>query len=233
MFIRVARSIARPQTFAILDLLKRSTGMSVKDIAKHLRMSYMGIKQHCVDLEKKGLLDTWRNPKQLGRPEKLYRLTPKAGAFYPEVGNELTLDLLNSIQQLYGPTAPDRLLFSYFSKRADYYLKKVKGNSVSERAASFCKIREAEGHCAEIEYDHNAGLRIVEFHSPFKEIAQTYPSVRRMEELMVNRVLGITVKRSEEKASGLTKYVFHIPTLGHAEENGGAASAASATFRLE
>ncbi len=213
MFLKVARDIARPQTFAILDLLKRSTGMPVKDIAKALKMSYMGIKQHCVAMEKKGLLDTWRRPKETGRPEKLYRLTPKAGAFYPEVGNELTADLLQSIQQLYGPTAPDKLLFNYFSRKADNYLKKVKGKSVAERATAFARLRDQEGHCAEVEYDHQMGFRIVEYHSPLKEIAQAYPSVRRMEATMFARILGVEVQRTEERASGLTKYVFLVPTL--------------------
>ena len=215
MFLKVARDIARPQTFAILDLLKRSTGMSVKEIARALKMSYMGIKQHCVALEKKGLLDTWRHPKEVGRPEKHYRLTQKAGAFYPEVGNELTADILQSVQQLYGPTAPDKLLYNYFSRKAEGYLKKVKGKSLVERATSFAKIRDQEGHCAEVEYDHQLGFRIVEYHSPMKEIAQAYPSVRRMELSMFSRILGTEVQRSEERASGLTKYVFHIPTMTH------------------
>ena len=98
MFLRIARDIAKPQTFAILDLLKRSTGLPVKDLAKAMKMSYMGVKQHCMELEKKGLLDTWRRPGEVGRPEKLYRLTTKAAAFYPEAGNEMTLEILHSIQ---------------------------------------------------------------------------------------------------------------------------------------
>jgi predicted ArsR family transcriptional regulator len=216
MYIRVARDIARPQMFAIMDLLKRSTGMSVKDLAKQLKMSYMGIKQHCVEMEKKGLVDTWRNAKEIGRPEKLYRLTEKASSFYPEIGNELTSEILHSVQELYGPNAPDKLLFSFFSKKTENYLKKIKGLTASEKAASFARLRDMEGHCAEFEVDHDLGtMQIVEYHSPFKEIAQTYPSVRRMEELMFSRVLGTSIQRSEESASGLTKHIFKLPAAGH------------------
>ena len=128
MFLRIARDIAKPQTFAILDLLKRSTGLPVKELAKAMKMSYMGVKQHCTELEKKGFLDTWRRPGEVGRPEKLYRLTEKAAAFYPESGNELTLEILHSIQQIYGPSAPDKLLFNHFAKKTEAYLKKVKGD---------------------------------------------------------------------------------------------------------
>lgn len=211
MFLKVARAIARPQTFAILDLLKRSTGLSVNEIAKALKLSYMGVKQYCTELEKKGLVDTWRRPTTMGRPEKSYRLTPKAASFYPEVGNEMTLDLLKSIAQLYGETAPDKLLFNYFNKKADAYLKKLKGATITEKATSFAKLRDAEGCCAQIEYDEENGYRVVEYHSPMKEIADEFPNVQRMEELMFSKVLGLQVTRTEDRVSGLMKISFRIP----------------------
>ncbi len=211
MFLKVARAIARPQTFAVLDLLKRSTGLSVNEIAKALKLSYMGVKQYCTELEKKGLVDTWRRPTTMGRPEKSYRLTAKAASFYPEVGNEMTLDLLKSIAQLYGETAPDKLLFNYFNKKAEGYLKKLKGATITEKAVSFVKLRDAEGCCAQIEYDEANGYRVVEYHSPLKEIADQFPNVSRMEEMMFSKVLGLPVTRSEDRVSGLMKISFRIP----------------------
>ena len=216
MFLRIARDIAKPHTFAILDLLKRSTGLAVNELAKAMKMSYMGVKQHCIELEKKGFLDTWRRPGEVGRPEKVYRLTPKAAALYPEAGNEMTLEILQAVQLTYGPTAPDKLLFNVFAKKTENYLKKVKGRSASERAASFAKIRNTEGHCSAVEYDPQQGFRIVEYHSPLKEIATAYPNIRQMESQMFQKVLLTEVTRTEEKVSGLTKYVYSIPTLGHA-----------------
>jgi predicted ArsR family transcriptional regulator len=217
MFLKAVRDIAKPQQFAIIDLLKRSTGMSVSEIGRAINMSYMGVKQHCVDLEKKGWLDTWRRPVPNGRPEKLYRLTDKGAALYPEAGNEMTLELLQSAQEIYGHSAPEKLLWNYFTRRADGYLKRLKGHSIAERAASFAKLRNLEGHCADVEYDHTLGLRITEYHSPLKEIAAAWPSVHRMEEQMFSRVLNVPVQRIEERASGLTRISFRIPTVSHVQ----------------
>ncbi len=216
MFLRIARDIAKPQSFAILDLLKRSTGLPVKEIAKAVKMSYMGAKQHCVELEKKGFLDTWRRPGEVGRPEKLYRLTAKAAAFYPEAGNEMTLEILQSIQQIYGPSAPDKLLYNHFARKTESYQKKIKGRSISERATAFAKLRNLEGYCADVEYDPQAGFRVVEYHHPMKEIAAAFPNIRQMETQMIQKILMTDVQRVEEIASGLTKVVWVIPTLGHA-----------------
>ena len=51
MFSQALRDIARPTYAEILEALKRSDGMAVSELAKQLQMSYMGVKQHCVNLE--------------------------------------------------------------------------------------------------------------------------------------------------------------------------------------
>jgi predicted ArsR family transcriptional regulator len=213
MYIRLAREIARPQMFAIMDILKRSTGLPVGHLAQELGMSYMGVKQHCVEMEAKGLLETWRAPKAVGRPEKLYRLTEKAASFYPEVGSELTVDILDSVKELYGGAAPERLLMSYFAKRATYYQGRLKGASVGERLRHLAKLRDAEGHCAEVSVDARGQVSLVEYHSPMRQIAEAYPEVLRLEELMFERLLGAPVSRSAEKVAGVTRHAFLVPTL--------------------
>ena len=98
---------------AILEAIKRSEGKTVSQLAKELEMSYMGIKQNCVNLEKMGYLKTWRVPrKDKGRPEKLYQLTAQCDVLFPQAGVGLTLDVMESVRQLYGETAPEKLLFS-------------------------------------------------------------------------------------------------------------------------
>ncbi|MEZ5303080.1 MAG: winged helix-turn-helix transcriptional regulator [Verrucomicrobiales bacterium] len=216
MFFKILREIGRPQWLDIIRVLKRSTGMSVAEIAQQLKMSYMGVKQHCVELEKKGYLDTWRRPKAVGRPEKAYRLTKKVDPIFPQIGNELTLDLLNAIQQTYGGNSAERLLFGFFTRKTQYYTSKVKGKSVVERSTSLAKLRDLEGYMSLVENDAKAGFRIVEYHSLFNDIAKAYPTVHRMEETMFSRVLVAPVRRAEERASGLARFTFYIDTLGKA-----------------
>jgi predicted ArsR family transcriptional regulator len=213
MFLKTLRDIARPQVVAIFDAIKRSGGLSVAEIARELKMSYMGIKQHCLDLEKKGYLDTWRRPKEVGRPELAYRLTSKAQALYPQWTNELSIELLESVRQLYGATAAEKILFTYLTRKGEAYAKKIKGPSVIEKATALARLRDAEGYCAQVDYDPQLGFRLTEFHNPLREVMELYPSVARMEETMMTRLLQAKVTRSEEVVSGLTRYTFHIATM--------------------
>ena len=70
MSLALLRDLSRPKLLDIVMLLKRSPGLSVNEMSGALCMSYMGVKQNCVQLEKLGYLDTWLRPKKAGgRPE--------------------------------------------------------------------------------------------------------------------------------------------------------------------
>ncbi len=61
---RLLAEIGRTQRLEIGNALKRSRGLSVNEMVDRMRMSYMGIKQHCLTLQRDGYLDTWRRPQK-------------------------------------------------------------------------------------------------------------------------------------------------------------------------
>ena len=214
MLFTILRDILKTPAIDIILHLKRSTGMSVNELSRTMKMSYMGVKQHCVALEKKGYLDTWRRPKATGRPEKLYRLTRKTEPLFPQTGNELTIDMLVTAQKVYGETAPQKLLFTFFQTRGERYLSKMRGKSVVERAEEVAKLRTVEGCFSKVEYNAASGLQIVECHTPFGEVARRYPIVHELETEMLSRVLTYPIERKVEEASGLSRIVFLVKALG-------------------
>ncbi len=219
MFLRELRKIARPHWFDILFTIKRSTGMSVSELAKAMKMSYMGVKQHCVDLEKMGFLDTMRRPRESGtgggRPEKVYRLSKRANVFFPNFTNEFSLDILESVREAYGGNAPEKLIYTYLANKVRYYQHHIKGDNLIERATSFAIIRNREGFLCVCEHqpEFEPAVEIVEYHNPLREIFAKYPAAQRMEITMVERSLGCTLTRQEEEFSGLTRTVLGLYEL--------------------
>src|SRR5438132_1156366 len=96
---RILAEIGRTQRLEILNSLKRSKGMSVNELVRKMKMSYMGIKQHCLTLQRDGYLDTWRRPQKMGRPEMVYRLTRRSHDLFPTDSNRLTLEMLRSARR--------------------------------------------------------------------------------------------------------------------------------------
>ncbi|MDB6147148.1 MAG: Transcriptional regulator ArsR family, partial [Spartobacteria bacterium] len=126
---RLLAEIGRTQRLEILNSLKRTKGMSVNELVDKMGMSYMGIKQHCLTLQRDGYLDTWRRPQKMGRPEMVYRLTRRSHDLFPIDSNEFTLELLQAVKNIYGANAPEKLLYNIFEERTKTLRAKVKGDS--------------------------------------------------------------------------------------------------------
>ena len=207
MFLNVLRDFSRPHWVDIVYEIKGSEGLSVGELGEKLGMSYMGVKQHCVEMEKKGYLDTWRRPRKVGRPEKTYRITNKVAPLFPGVGEEFSLSLLRGVKTSQGETAVDRLLYQHFQHESEKYCAKVKGETVEARGEAFAKLRSLEGRRSEWLGEEQM---LIEYHDPMALIAAEFQSVNPLEEGLVGSVIGASVERTETRVAGLLKIQFKV-----------------------
>jgi predicted ArsR family transcriptional regulator len=207
---RLIAEIGRTQRLEILNSLKRTRGMSVNELVGKMKMSYMGIKQHCLTLQRDGYLDTWRRPQKMGRPEMVYRLTRRTHDLFPTDSNQFTLELLKSIQEIYGPNAPEKLLYNVFEKKTAALRAKVKGETVAERAKWLARVRDGEGCMAQFTASGEGGPHILECHSPIMNLLEEYPIIARLEQDMFEAVLGTRVRREMLRNSGLFECAFYF-----------------------
>ena len=208
---RLIAEIGRTQRLEILNSLKRTRGMSVNELVGKMKMSYMGIKQHCLTLERDGYLDTWRRPQKMGRPEMVYRLTRRTHDLFPCDSNDFTLELLKSIKEVHGPNGPEKMLFNVFERKTAGLKAKVKGENVVERAKWLATHREKEGYMSQFVADEKeGGPQILECHSPILNLLDQYPIIGRLEHDMFQGVLGTEVRREETRTSGLYECAFYF-----------------------
>ena len=175
-------------------------------------MSYMGIKQHCLTLERDGYLDTWRRPQKMGRPEMVYRLTRRAHALFQADSNAFTLDLLQSIEEIHGPNAPEKLLYNLFERKTRRAEGKSEGRQRSKSARNrLPNIRDEEGHMSQfVNEASEGGPQILECHSPIMNLIEKYQIIGRLEQEMFEKVLQTPVRREETRNSGLYECAFYF-----------------------
>ncbi|PYJ73857.1 MAG: transcriptional regulator [Verrucomicrobia bacterium] len=207
---RLIAEIGRTQRLEIINSLKRSRGMSVNELVEKMKMSYMGIKQHCLTLERDGYLDTWRRPQKMGRPEMVYRLTRRSHDLFQADSHQFTLDLLKSVQEIYGSNAAEKLLFNIFEKKTAALKAKAKGDTVTDRAKWLARVRDGEGYMAQFTNGEEDGSKILECHSPIMNLLDRYPIVGRFEQDMFEAVLGTRVRRQMMRNSGLYECAFYF-----------------------
>jgi predicted ArsR family transcriptional regulator len=137
----------------------------------------------------------------------LYRLTAKAQDLFPQADNALSLSLLDQARKLFGPGAPEKMLYLHFQEKAAGYAEKVKGDLPAERAASLARLRDREGHMAECAQDP---LRLIERHHPMLGLFEVYPAAADMERDVMQRVLGVSVRREVTRVGGNYEAVFFL-----------------------
>ncbi len=200
MFKEVFNEMFHPSKAAILSSLKRSNGLPVSDVANEVEMSYMGVKQHCINLERMGFLESWKVPrKEVGRPEKLYRLTDKCDDLFPTAGLSVTLEFLRDADDLFGEGAAHKMLERYFAQKTAFYASKLPDESpAGERVMLLSDLRENEGYFNNIISDEGGNLTIQQFHNPMEALALEYPIARELEHKMLESLIGTTLEVLQE-----------------------------------
>ncbi|MGF1678480.1 MAG: helix-turn-helix transcriptional regulator [Candidatus Methylacidiphilales bacterium] len=208
---KLLKKVSKNPKLLILTEIKRSQGLSVAELCDRIGLSYMGVKQHCIALEKDGYLDTWRRPKGMGRPEKAYRLTDNAQDFFPTEYSSLTTEILQSVNEVYGPNAAEKILHNIYQRDTDSLKSKVQADTVEARSRKLAQIREERGYMSEFVTDPDTHtFRIVEYNSPILICLDLFPQLRDLESRMFETLLKAPVRREEERVSGLFHCTFHI-----------------------
>jgi len=193
---KIKRELPNRSAYAVADHLKRSSGLSVGDIAARLGMSYMGVKAQCLVLEKSGHITSRNQHHGSGRPLLIYRLTAKGQRLFENEDDRLAVSLLHGARTLFGAAAAEKLLFLHFQKQTARYLESLPARSSPEdRLAALAALRDADGHMARVE-----GGCLVESHVPLAGIFEAFPAAIVMEEAMISKVLGVTVTRLAENS---------------------------------
>ncbi|MGJ8676745.1 MAG: helix-turn-helix transcriptional regulator [Akkermansiaceae bacterium] len=218
MFPEILNDICRLSHLAIIGEIKRSKGLGITELAQILDMSYMGVKAHCIKLEKQGYISGWREPRgaNMGRPRKLFMLTEKCDPLFPDGGDELLLELLEGVKTSFGEAAPEKLLYHYFEKKQDQWVKVItSAKSVVEKATLFADFRIESGHFCNYEHVEAEGFIIEEYHHPLHKIFDRYPSLIVLELRMMEQVLGAKVERNVKKGDQGNVFctVYKISTL--------------------
>ena len=95
---------------ALIDSLKQEGPQDAAGLARRLGVSAMAVRQHLYDLEAEGLVSHEAEARPLGRPAKLWALTPAADRFFPDGHAEFSVGLINAMKRAFGADGLDKLL---------------------------------------------------------------------------------------------------------------------------
>src|SRR5260370_32195835 len=132
---------------------------------------YSAYKAHCSARHAAAVVAPGRLPQKRGRRLFVDLLPRRTHDLFHADSHQFTLDLLKAAEDIYGPNAPEKLLYSVFKKKTAALKAKAKGDTVAERAKWLAQVRDGEGHMAAfINNEKDGGPQILECHSPLLNV---------------------------------------------------------------
>lgn len=198
---------------AIINLLKQSGAMDSQELSERLGVSAMAVRQHLYALQDEQLVTYQEESRAMGRPAKLWQLTPAADRFFPDGYAELTLSLIDSVREAFGEAGLDRLLDVKTGHQiAAYQAVLSSQGELREQLEGLASLRTNEGYMAEIQSLDDGSFLLIENHCPICAAATACTGLCARELEVFGRVLGqgVTVERTEHIVAGARRCVYRV-----------------------
>jgi len=206
-----ARDDSSPRR-AIVKLLKTEGGLDAASLAKRLRVTPMAIRQHLYVLQQEKLVRAEERAVPIGRPAKYWQLTREADRLFPDAYAELSVALIGSVQDAFGPTGISRLLDARVARqRADYAARIDSSAPLARKLQQLARVRTDEGYMAEVKRDGTAFL-FIENHCPICAAATVCQGFCATELELFRSLLGpgVSIERAEHILEGERRCVYTV-----------------------
>lgn len=196
----------------ILFLLKTRGPLTAAALAKALRITPMGARQHLARLASEDLVAHVDERIGVGRPKRHWRLTEKAEARFPDSHAQMTVELLTAVRSVFGTAGLDRLITERERETLGRYKRALRGvRTVADRAKKLAGLRSEEGYMAECASAPDGSILLVENHCPVCAAARSCQGLCRSE-LDIFRALlpGASVERVDHILAGARRCAYRI-----------------------
>jgi predicted ArsR family transcriptional regulator len=200
-----------PSREKILLLLKKKGALSIDELSRELNITSMGIRQHLLSLERKGLIEYIIKRQGIGRPAFLYKLTERADDLFPKAYDKFVVDLLKDIERHDGRNRIDEI----FKWRKARFLKDARESladkkTIHDRVFGLKDLLESEGYFAEM--SHSDGYyNLTLFNCPIPKVAAGFNEACKYDLQVFRDLLGKEVSRPECMANGDPSCTYVIP----------------------
>ncbi|HEX2250969.1 MAG TPA: helix-turn-helix domain-containing protein [Gemmatimonadales bacterium] len=194
---------------AILVELKKTEGLTTRELASRLGTSINAIRHHLKELERLELVQYERQHHGVGAPSYSYRITKAAEALFPR-GYESTLSsLLQDLVQSRGRAETVALLEARYARLAQQLESELSGATQAERLQAMSRLLTADGFMAEVTSDGSTNA-LTEHNCAIQAVAEQFPEICAAEAQFLSNVLRAEVRRERHILKGCSACEYHV-----------------------
>ena len=207
--------LSKSQQQVVLSLKSRGA-QSIRILAKHLKLTTMGVRKHLIILEHDGIVKTSKPSHQTrGRPVILWTLTGLGHALFPDAHDSLTIEILSDLGKQH-PDILDKIIQSRLERmESAYRAELVKSeNDLSARVNSLAALRTRQGYMAEVRLLPKGWL-LIENHCPIYAATINNPQLGRMDLKLIKSLFAhqASVTQVNHVLDGDRRTAFKIESL--------------------
>lgn len=197
----------------ILFQLKTRGPAETLAIAAALGISRQATLQRLERLVADGLIAHSDARRGVGRPRRVWALTEKAQARFPDTHAQLTLEMLDAVRAEFGEDGVERMIVRREAATATGYAAAMSdAETLEARVQRLAEIRTAEGYMAAASPDPAGGFLLVENHCPICAAAAACQGFCRAELMVFRTVLGpgVEIERTDHILAGARRCAYRI-----------------------
>lgn len=207
-----------------LMLLKTKGPLTAAAVAQALGITNEGARLQLQKLASAGLIrsSAMEAAKGVGRPVQGWQLTDAGNARFPDAHADLSVQLIQTIQQLMGDEGLQQVMTAREEIAAAKYLALMEPvEDIATRLQLFASIRSQEGFLAEYRAE-GAGYVFIENHCPICSAAKTCQGICESELRIFQRIMEplATVSRTKHIIGGDRRCVYEIVPVSEVVELG-------------
>ena len=200
-----------PTREKIILLLKKRGPLAIDELSRKLSITSMGIRQHLLSLERRGLIEYITKRQGIGRPAFLYKLTKKADNLFPKEYDKFIVNLFRDIEKNDGHEKIEEIL----KWRKNRIIKETK-EALADKKSMYDKLHglkdilESDGYLAELS-ESGAYFTLKLFNCPIFKLASEFNEVCRSDLQMMKELIGKELSREECIINGNPSCTYKVP----------------------
>jgi predicted ArsR family transcriptional regulator len=195
----------------IILLLKKHGGMTIDELSKLIDITPMGIRQHLLALEKKGLVSYVPKKRGIGRPGFTYMLTEGADDLFPKAYDKFALGILKDIKKYEGAEKINKIFEWRKDRLSKIHRDVLAGNeNIDDTVIALKRFLEAEGHLIDLEKNGKA-YHLKQYHCPISKVAVEFKDVCAQELQLYRDVINKNITREQTLSEGAPSCLYLIP----------------------
>lgn len=201
-----------PTRREILQLVKRSGGMTVEEMSRAIGITPMGVRQHLAILERDGLIQMTKRRGGMGRPAHVYTLTEKGDELFPRTYDLFALTILDALEEMDGPEKVEAVLQRRTERLRESIAAHLTAEDVRERVQQLVRVQTENGYMADYE-ERPDGIVFRHYNCTIAQVARRYPVICRMEHRMFESLVGTRLERECCLVHGEKCCAYRVPAV--------------------